>query len=72
MKCTLCGKEVVLIPSAAERARSDVTGETAAYYTSLFPRHAACELKKRKEDTSELIRRIRNEQVRTLVPTASS
>ena len=44
MRCTHCNKEVVLIPSATERARKDVTGKSAAYYTALFPRHAACEL----------------------------
>jgi len=44
MKCTHCGKEVILKPSAAERARKDVTGKSAAYFTALFPRHAACEL----------------------------
>lgn len=49
MNCTVCGKPVVLVPSAAERARSDVTGKTAAYYTSLFPTHAACTLSKRHE-----------------------
>jgi hypothetical protein len=49
MNCTVCGKPVVLVPSAAERARSDVTGKTAAYYTSLFPTHAACALSKRHE-----------------------
>jgi hypothetical protein len=45
MNCTICGKRVVLIPSAAERARKDVTGKSAKYYTALFPRHAECELK---------------------------
>lgn len=50
MNCTICGKPVVLVPSAAERARSDVTGKTAAYYTSLFPTHAACTLAKRQGD----------------------
>lgn len=49
MNCTVCGKPVVLVPSAAERARSDVTGKTAAYYTKLFPTHASCTLSKRHE-----------------------
>lgn len=44
MRCTHCNKEIILTPSAAERARKDVTGKSAAYYTALFPRHAACEL----------------------------
>ena len=42
-KCTFCGKLVVLVPSAAERAAKDVTGQkTAAYYTSLFTSHSDC------------------------------
>lgn len=47
MNCKFCGKPIVLVPSAAERARSDVTGKTAAYYTSLFTYHSACWLDKR-------------------------
>lgn len=54
MKCTHCGKEVVLLPSAAERAAKDVTGKSAAYYTSLFPRHAACELALRENRRAAL------------------
>ena len=40
--CTFCGKPIVLVPSAAERAAKDVTGKTAAYYTSLFTSHSDC------------------------------
>lgn len=47
MKCTHCKREIVLIPSAAERAKKDVTGKSAEYYTKLFPRHAKCELELR-------------------------
>jgi hypothetical protein len=57
MNCTICGKPIVLIPSAAERARRDVTGKTAAYYTSLFTEHAQCTIDKRNRETSELIAR---------------
>lgn len=57
MNCTHCGKPVVLIPSAVERARTDVTGKSAAYYTSLFPRHAACELALR-ENRAEALRSV--------------
>lgn len=32
----------MLVPSAAERAAKDVTGKTAAYYTSLFTSHSDC------------------------------
>lgn len=54
MKCTHCGKEVVLVPSAAERAARDVTGKSAAYYTRLFPRHAECELALRTDRRAAL------------------
>jgi hypothetical protein len=46
-KCTICGTPVVLVPSAEERARKDVTGKSAAYYRSLFTAHASCQLIKR-------------------------
>ena len=55
MKCTHCGKEVVLVPSAAERAAKDVTGKSAAYYTSLFPRHTACELELRNRSVAAVL-----------------
>jgi hypothetical protein len=42
MVCKFCNKKVILVPSAEERARKDVTGKTAAYYTALFPHHSAC------------------------------
>lgn len=57
MKCTHCNKEVVLVPSAAERAAKDVTGKSAAYYTSLFPMHSHCQLELRAAGVSELIAR---------------
>lgn len=47
MACKYCGKKVVLVPTAAERAKSDVTGKSAQYYTDLFPNHAECWLKVR-------------------------
>lgn len=47
MNCTICHKPIILVPSAAERAAKDVTGKTAAYYTSLFTEHAECSLAKR-------------------------
>ncbi len=59
MNCTICKKPIVLVPSAAERARKDVTGKTAAYYTSLFTEHATCTLAKRERETLELMRRQR-------------
>lgn len=45
------------MPSAAERAKK--YGESAAYYTALFPQHAECTLKKRAADTLALMRRQR-------------
>ena len=58
MKCSICGKEIVLSPSAKERA--DKYGGTPAFYTSLFREHSECALKKRREDTLELMRRSRD------------
>lgn len=54
MNCTHCGKPVILIPSAAERAAKDVTGKSAKYYEKLFPRHAACELALRNDRRAAL------------------
>lgn len=47
MICKYCGKPVVLVPSAEERARKDVTGKSADYYRKLFPTHASCMLQYR-------------------------
>lgn len=59
MNCLLCGKPVILIPSAKERA--DKYGKPASYHTNLFKTHTDCELKKRAEDTSELMYRLNKE-----------
>jgi hypothetical protein len=53
MNCEICGKPVVLVPSAAERAAK--YGGTPESYTAKFPTHVDCFLAKRKKDTSELI-----------------
>lgn len=58
MNCSICQKPITLSPSAAERAAKDVTGKSAAYYTSLFRTHTTCELEKRARDTAELMKRI--------------
>jgi hypothetical protein len=55
MKCTLCGKPIELIPSAAERARK--FGGVASDYTKLFTTHSECAIAKRNADTLELMRR---------------
>ena len=57
MNCTICNKPIVLRPTAAERAAKDVTGKSAAYYTSLFTTHADCAIAKRERGVSELIAR---------------
>jgi hypothetical protein len=55
MNCAICGKPIVLIPSAAERARKH--GGTVAYFTRLFTEHTQCLIDKRNRETSELIQR---------------
>ena len=55
MNCTICGKPIILVPSAEERAKKDLTGKSAAYYRSLFTEHSDCILRKRAEDTSKLM-----------------
>jgi len=61
MKCTICGKPIVLpiilVPSAEERAKKGFG--TAQYYRSLFKTHWECALKKRASETSALIKRVR-------------
>jgi hypothetical protein len=65
MKCTICGKEIVLSPPAksrAELAKQRGMGEpytNPSYYTGLFTTHAECFIAKREEDTINLIRRTR-------------
>lgn len=43
MRCKLCGSEVVLVPSAEERAKK-YRQHPASYYTAMFPYHTACQL----------------------------
>lgn len=62
MNCKICGKKVILIPSAAERAKKDVTGKPASYYTALFTTHAKCELEKRAEGVRDLMRRLKENE----------
>lgn len=61
MNCNICGKPVVLSPTAAERAKR--FGGKPSDYTAMFPTHGACALKKREEDTLELMRRTQNGKV---------
>lgn len=55
MNCTLCNKPIVLVPSAAQRAAKDVTGKSAAYYTSLFTTHSHCALEERAAEASRVM-----------------
>ncbi len=52
-KCNICGGNVILSPSAAERAKK--YGGTAEYYLDLFPAHAGCTLRKRLDGERELL-----------------
>ena len=55
MNCSICGKPVVLIPSAADRAKK--CGGRPSDYTKLFTTHSACALQKREADTLALMRK---------------
>ena len=56
MNCTLCGKPVVLVPSAKERAKK--AGGQPEDYTRLFTAHANCQIAKRNADTLALVRKL--------------
>jgi hypothetical protein len=57
--CTVCGKPVELSPSAVERAKRH--GGNPSDYTNLFDTHAKCQIEKRNNETSDLMRRKREE-----------
>lgn len=59
MNCKICGKPVVLVPSAAERAAK--YGGSAKDYIALFTTHAVCYVAKRRKEVGELMRRLTNE-----------
>ena len=52
MKCRICNTEIVLVPSAAERARN--LGGKPSDYTKLFTMHDKCALAERAKSTSKL------------------
>ena len=58
MNCIYCKKKIVLVPSAAQRAKR--FGGTPQQYVRLFTSHPECALKERERQTSELIERLRN------------
>lgn len=53
--CTICGKPIVLVPSAADRAKK--YGGKPQDYLNLFKQHDACVLAKRNADTMALLKR---------------
>lgn len=57
MNCTICGKPILLVPSAKERA--DKFGGSPSDYTNRFTEHAQCSLDKRESETKELMRRLK-------------
>lgn len=58
-KCTICNKEIILSPSAEERAKK--YGGKASDYTKLFTTHATCAVNKRSNVNIELMRKINND-----------
>lgn len=57
--CTICGKRIVLVPSAQERAQR--YGGTAESYTKLFTTHSDCLIERRESETIALMRSIREQ-----------
>lgn len=55
MNCTICGKPIVLVPSAKERAKK--SGGKPDDYTKLFTAHGKCQVHKREAEALELIRK---------------
>ena len=55
MNCRYCKKPIILIPSAEERAKKDVTGKSAAYYKRLFTSHSQCLVEARSRDARMLM-----------------
>lgn len=55
-KCKLCGAPIILKPSAEERAIK--YGGVPSDYIKLFDTHTGCALKKRSEETAQLVQEI--------------
>ena len=55
MLCSHCGKPIILVPSAQEKAKK--FGGSASDYTRLFTIHTDCQLKLRQDGVSDLIKR---------------
>jgi len=61
LNCRICGKPIVLVPSARKRAAR--YGGRPQNYTVLFREHTECALLKRERETAELMRKINQEYV---------
>lgn len=59
MLCKVCGKPIVLVPSALERAAKDVAGNSASFYEQLFTSHADCQIRARSNSSIQLMRQIK-------------
>ena len=57
MNCTICNKPITLVPSANERAKK--FGGKPSDYTKLFTTHSQCAIAKRRQETSELMERLK-------------
>lgn len=44
--CVHCGKPIILVPSAEERAKKCFNGYSAKYYRNLFKEHSECQVAK--------------------------
>lgn len=58
MLCSICNKEIILVPSAIERAKK--FGGRPSDYTKLFTTHASCFIEKRSNESVLLMRQIAN------------
>jgi hypothetical protein len=56
MNCSICGKKIILVPSAKERAKR--YGGKPSDYSKLFTEHHECLIQKREQDTIKLMRKI--------------
>lgn len=63
MNCTICGKRIILMPSA--KARADKYGGSPKDYIRLFTSHAECAINKREAETIALMHRIANKDAWT-------
>ena len=56
MKCTICNKPIILVPSAKERAQK--YGGKPSDYTRLFTTHSECLVNKRNNEAIALMRNL--------------